>query len=372
MGAEDLTMSECVKARIDPKVGPCFEAMRAVAREEARAALSRLARLPSWIPPRPEESLATLDAAAMALVKRMLEERLPGDLVGDWRDDWRETPPPDGVFQALRAYEQNARAPQRLVNATALRCASLLDQIAVRALLGGPDKRALVESPFRARETLDFLTRHVPSLPAFERLLESISLLRQLLDVGFQFDDHCVGDELAYVSVTHAYEALVALTCPELEQPAARALAQNSLLIVGRTTEERERVAYAIHQRHLRFGQGHDPYGTLPRYLCIGKGEGKVSIFRARGNSFIEAEDLYAMSEDEQAEVRRLMLITPPQLILFGAPNLDSFMQEVPRRVRARILTYLFMDGQEPLELDREDVFLPPPPPNVLPWQRTR
>jgi hypothetical protein len=258
-------------------------------------------------------------------------------------------------------------------DADAVRCAEELERDAERALRE-ESTQGWVEgsssAPFLAYE---LLTERRPSAPVLERLCHGLSMIRQVLDLGFEFVDRCLGDDLMFCASTSPYERAVSAMCPELAVWAERAKTQRGLLITGSTKERRARVARALHLRYLRLATWVDP-GRATDFALVGSGPGRVAMGgKKRGagenTDYIEDDTLYAMAETDQLEVRRRLLITPPDRMLFGAPTLERFMEETPTRVSCRLLTYLFVDGQEHLDLDREEVHVGPPAP-ALPLPR--
>lgn len=180
------------------------------------------------------------------------------------------------------------------------------------------------------------------SRPMLERLLCSVSMLRQTLETGTTFYDY-TGDELMHEEIV-AYDVLATQLDIGVHKAAIEAM-EGGLIVHGGAREERARVAGAIGR--ITASRTRDPVwnrGPAP--------------FR-----YIESEDLYAMSAAAQEEVRRQMLITPPTITVFGTDDLDAFIEQTPRRVSARIVTYLFMNGQEHVDVTRGDVHVSPPPP---------
>ena len=180
------------------------------------------------------------------------------------------------------------------------------------------------------------------SRPMLERFLQSISMLRQVHELRISFYDY-TGDELIN-EVISDYEHLASRIAIGVHGYVETAMA-GGLVVSGGTREERARVAGAIGRVVL----------TRTRSPFPGHGS---SPFQ-----YVEADTLYSMSPDGQEEVRRRILITPPVATVFGCDDLDRFIEETPKRCSARIVTYLFMNGQEHLSLSDGRVHVGPPPP---------
>lgn len=165
------------------------------------------------------------------------------------------------------------------------------------------------------------------------RALQSLSMLRQLVEGGTVFYDF-TGDELMRTPLLE-YEVLATEIFVGMFEFALVA-GSGGLIVTGQTPERRARAAKAVE--------------------LIAASRAPISWLSFQRETppfvYIEAERLYAMSPSSQQDVRRWMLMEPRATIVFGADDLDTFIEETPRRVQARIVTYLFMDGQKHLNLN--------------------
>jgi hypothetical protein len=214
----------------------------------------------------------------------------------------------------------------------ALVAAKFLEEEVERAVRYDSKSRDLMGSRSRigaALVVMDNLDSY--SQAAAGRFLQGVSMLRQVLDLGISFYDY-TGDELIN-EVIGDYEALAARMGTGIDAYVATA-ERGGLVISGGSRKLRRAAADAIHRVIQSKGRAGAPFNHPQQFY------------------YVEAEDLYAMRDTEQEEVRRRMLVTPPWAVVFGTDDLDEFIEETPRRVKARIVTYLFMDGQNYLNLN--------------------
>ena len=174
------------------------------------------------------------------------------------------------------------------------------------------------------------------------RLLCSVSMLRQVMETGSSFCGY-TGDELINERMGD-YDAMATWLDIGVHGY-AKAASEGGVIVHGGTREQRARVAAAL--RRISDHRTADAMFSRP----------------SAPFQYVEAEDFYAMTPEAQEEVRRRMLITPPYVTVFGADDLDRFVEETPRRATARVVTYLFMNGHDHIDLGRGDVHVSPPPP---------
>ncbi|MFO0755986.1 MAG: hypothetical protein U0359_05825 [Byssovorax sp.] len=172
--------------------------------------------------------------------------------------------------------------------------------------------------------------------PSDDRLLHLLilaSMLRQVMADGVAFHDY-TGDELINEPIG-AYDMVGSTINVGLGHHALAAEQHGALLITGGSRAKRAAASAEIHAILKARSDLSSPFRREPAF------------------QFFEAEDLIAMPEAAQQEVRRKMLVTPPFITLCGAESLDHFLDEVPKRAKVRVVTYFFLDGQAPLDLDR-------------------
>jgi hypothetical protein len=259
-----------------------------------------------------------------------------------------------GVRKARRnePWEQAARGtPPRAIDHAADVAVSFLATEVDRAARHQPSDGDLMGDRHKIAGALEALLGTTP--PSDDRLLHLLilaSMLRQVMADGVTFYDY-TGDELINEPIG-AYSMVG--SCPHvgLGRHAIAAEQHGALLLAGGTREKRAAAAMEILAiLRARMAPSH-PLQREPAF------------------QFFEAEDLIAMPEAAQQEVRRKMLVTPPFITLCGAESVDWFLEEVPKRAKVRVVTYFFLEGQEPLDLDRGAVNVPEGwPPLVRPTQ---
>lgn len=222
-----------------------------------------------------------------------------------------------------------------------------LDEEVERAVRHQKNDGDLMGDSDRIRQACVALDEAALSRPMLRRFLQSISMLRQAHDLGVRFYDY-TGDELIHEEI-RSYSYLASRITIGAHTYAKTAV-NGGLVVTGGTKEERARTAAAIERIVANW--------TLD------------ALGRSQPFSFIEADNLYSMSTEAQEGVRRMMLITPPVVTVFGADDLDRFIEETPKRCSARIVTYLFMNGLPHLCLDDGLVHVGPEPPPGGPPQR--
>jgi hypothetical protein len=228
-------------------------------------------------------------------------------------------------------------------DAEAEQCIAFLDQEIGRAARYDSSDRDLIGDGTKIARVNEMLaSKTPPRRDILEALLVRVSMLRNVMRTGVDFFDY-TGDELinevigSYRSCGSFLDVGMSWYVPQAEA--------GPMLIVGGTAEKRRAAAYAISAVLRARDSAGWPYSG-PRPF-----------------QFVEAEELWRMPQREQEEIRRRMLITPPDITIFGAESVDRFIEETPRRTNVRFATYFFMNGQEPLDLDKAPVYVSLPAP---------
>ncbi|MFO0589426.1 MAG: hypothetical protein U0441_17950 [Polyangiaceae bacterium] len=313
--------------KFDAAVMDYMRAMWAIAREDAQCAFFAMQRRgeltakhegapPNTSPaPPPEEASPRIETPGWSLAKESHKDGRP------------PTPP---VVTA-----RDAQAKQAI---------EFLDAEVERALKHTTRARDLMGDSTRIRDVhLAFQPAEL-SRPMLLRFLCSLSVLRQVIETGSTFCGY-TGDELIHERMTD-YDAIASRLDVGVHDY-VKAASEGGVLVHGGTKESRARVAGAL--RRISDYRTADTMFSRP----------------SAPFQYIEAEDFYAMTPDAQEEVRRRMLITPPYVTVFGADDLDRFIEETPRRATARVVTYLFMNGHDHVDLNRGDVHASPNPPTI-------
>jgi hypothetical protein len=228
-------------------------------------------------------------------------------------------------------------------DAGAVSAIRFLDSEVERALRHRPTRDLMGNSEGISRASSALQPKEL-SPPMLERLLASVSMLRQVLELGIAFYDY-TGDELMNQRMS-SYDILGAQLDIGIHEHVQTAM-EGGLIVSGGTRKSRGRVASAL-RRIVSYRTRNDLLGHDPDPFW-----------------YVEAEELYEMAPSRQEEVRRQMLTTPPTVMVFGCDDLDRFVEETPRRVSVRIVTYLFMNGQQHMNLDDGRVHVSPRPPKA-------
>lgn len=270
------------------------------------------------------------------------------DSVAGWWRRGRDAVLPRGGIEALPVLALRLGALQERLESLAPKTAldrdtefaiDFLDEEIERAVRHRPSAGDLMGNRGKIEGVLRALGSTGPRRrDLLQRLLVRVSMLHKLVRQGIEFYDY-TGDELIHEEIS-AYRSVCAHLSLGLVQYAWRAERDGTLLITGGDSLRRAAAATEIHSVLLAHATASSLFGpSVPFQYC-------------------EVETLYSMSEEEQAEVRRRMLVTPPFITVFGAESVDRFIEETPVRAKVRFVTYFFMNGQEPLDLDRAGVYV--------------
>ncbi len=246
--------------------------------------------------------------------------------------------------------------PQAVVDAAANACAILLEAMVEdtvfrkeRGLL--LEEGAVQAERFPALITADLIQRFTPSPEPWVRLLKAIAMLRMLLDLGVNYGEY---DRNGYTSLSNDYFILSGCLLPGLESYAE--LARNGGLVVCGANAER------------RWNAARDVYCLLLKKLIDSYTNSTIMlkrVGRALGHcrladverweiAYFEEEDLFELDEAEQHELKRRMNESPPYPLIIATSDVERFMDEGRRKLKVRLLSQLFMQG-EPLDLNQMD-----------------
>lgn len=246
--------------------------------------------------------------------------------------------------------------PQPAVDAAANLCAALLENMAVDCVRRKERGLVLEEGSVQAERfpalfISELIQHHTPSPEPWERLLKAIAMVRMLLDFGIDFGEY---DRAGYTSLSNEYLVLSACLLPGLESYAE--LARNGgLVICGASAERRWSAARDVHCLLAKALVDIPPNSTVKlRRVGRGSGQCRLADVERWEIAYLEEQDLFGLEETEQHELKRRMNELPPYPLIIGTPEVERFMDEGRKRLKVRILSYLFMQG-EPLDLNQMD-----------------
>lgn len=243
--------------------------------------------------------------------------------------------------------------PQIAVDRAAALCAGLLERMAedtVRRVERGLvlEEGAVQAERFPALVILELLGRFTPSPEPFEHLLAAIAMIRTLLDCGIEYGEY---DRNGYTSLSNDYFVLSAFLLPGLESYAELARG-GGLVICGGSAERRWSAARDVHclLAKIMIENFTNSIITMQR---VGRKAGQVRLSEVdrRDIAYFEDHCLFELDEAEQHELKRRMNESPPYPLIVGTQDVERFMDEGRGRLKVRLLSYLFMQG-EPLDLN--------------------
>lgn len=326
----------------DERVEAFLKALRTCAEEQVKEAGRQMKTFGTHQPDPESASKETLESLPQAFQ----------DLVLQLRDS-------EHPYLPLARFREflSEPVPQLAVDAAANLCALLLENMAVDCVRRKERGLVLEEGAVQAERfpalfISELIQRHTPSPEPWERLLKAIAMVRMLLDLGIDFGEY---DRTGYTSLSNEYLVLSACLLPGLQSYAE--LARNGgLVICGANAERRWSAARDVHCLLLVKALADIPPNSTPKLRRVGRGSGhcRLADVERWEIAYLEEQDLFELEEPEQHELKRRMNELPPYPLIIGTSDVERFMDEGRKRLKVRILSYLFMQG-EPLDLNQMD-----------------